>query len=64
MMPVDVDAEQGAAARARAAHERMKDAQMQRDAAIRDAVTDGVSLRQLAQIVGISHQRVAQIAKE
>lgn len=52
-----------AALQAKAAHERMKAAQIERDAAIREAVAAGLSLRDVAQTVGISHQRVAQIAK-
>jgi transposase-like protein len=51
-------------ARARDAHERMKAAQAERDELIRDAVAQGVSLRQIAKTIGISHQRVAQIVKD
>lgn len=41
--------------------EQMKRAQVERDEAIRDAVAAGVTLRQLSNIVGLSHQRIAQI---
>lgn len=51
------------AARAKDAHERMKAAQQERDDAIRDAAAAGASLRTMAQAVGISHQRIAQIVK-
>jgi hypothetical protein len=60
MTTTDVE---GLAMSARLAHERMKEAQIERDDAIREAIRAGVTLRQLAQIVGISHQRVAQITK-
>lgn len=55
---------QGLAVKARMAHERMKRTQEERDAAIREAVAAGVTLRQISRIVGLSHQRIAQIVKE
>jgi hypothetical protein len=51
------------ATRARLAHEQMKEAQAERDAAIRDAVASGATLRHLATLLGLSHQRIAQIVK-
>lgn len=63
MPAADTRLKQGLGIRAKLAHERMKDAQIERDDAIREAVAAGVSLRQIAHLVGISHQRVAQIAK-
>lgn len=62
-MPTEIRVNQGVSLRAKVAHERMKAAQVERDEAIREAVAEGVSLRQIAQSVGISHQRVAQIVK-
>jgi len=55
---------QGLAIKARQAHERMKRTQAERDAAIRDAVAAGVPMRQISKVVGLSHQRIAQIVKE
>jgi|GEM_PF-3615836 len=64
MTITEIQARQGVSLRAKVAHERMKAAQIERDDAIRQAVADGLSLRQIAQTVGISHQRVAQIVKD
>ncbi len=64
MTTTEIQAEQDVSLRAKDAHERMKAAQIARDEAIREAVAAGVSLRQIAQTVGISHQRVAQIVKD
>ncbi len=64
MSTAEIQAKQGVSLRAKVAHERMKAAQIERDEAIREAVADGISLRQIAQAVGISHQRVAQIVKD
>jgi transcriptional regulator with XRE-family HTH domain len=63
-MAVDSAARQRRAlvARARAKHERMKQMQAERDDAIRGAVAAGVTLRQISRAVGLSHQRIAQIA--
>jgi DNA-binding NarL/FixJ family response regulator len=52
------------AIKARLANERMKQVQTERDQAIREAVAAGVTLREIAQTVGLSHQRIAQIVKE
>lgn len=46
---------QGLAIKARMAPERMKQTQEERDAAIREAVAAGVTLRQISQIIGLSH---------
>lgn len=43
------------------AAERYADAKAGRDQAIREAVAAGLSLRQIAAIVDLSHQRVHQI---
>jgi hypothetical protein len=42
----------------------MKRTQLKRDAAIREAVAAGFTLREISKIVGLSHQRIAQIVKE
>jgi hypothetical protein len=52
---------QALAVKARAKHEQMKQMQAERDEAIRDAVAAGVTLRQISNIVGLSHQRISQI---
>jgi uncharacterized protein (DUF2062 family) len=54
---------QGLAVKARMAHERMKRMQAERDGAIREAVAAGVTMRQIGKVVGLSHQRIAQIVK-
>lgn len=51
-------------ARAARLNEDMKVVMAQRDDLIREAVEDGFSQREVARIVGISHQRVAQIVKD
>ena len=53
---------QGLASKARLARQRMKQVQAERDEAIREAVAAGVTLRQMSSTVGLSHQRIAQIA--
>ena len=55
---------QGLAIKARTAHERMKRTQLERDAVIREGVAAGVTLCEIGKIVGLSHQRIAQIVKE
>jgi hypothetical protein len=57
----DIQRRQGLAVKARLKHERMKQMQAERDDAIREAVAAGVTLRQISSIVGLSHQRIAQI---
>jgi hypothetical protein len=42
----------------------MKRTQLERDAAVREAVAAGVTLCEISRIVGLSHQRIAQIVKE
>jgi hypothetical protein len=42
----------------------MKRTQLERGAAVREAVAAGVTLCEISRIVGLSHQRIAQIVKE
>lgn len=63
-MDADTRNKQGLAIKAKLAHDRIQKAQDERDDAIRAAAAAGVSVRQLAKIVGISHQRVAQITQK
>lgn len=55
---------QGLTTLARIKHERMKQLQADRDEAIRAAVAAGVTHRQIGNVVGLSHQRIAQIVKQ
>lgn len=59
-----VQQRQALAVKARTKHEQMKQMQAERDEAIRDAVAAGVTLRQISNVVGLSHQRIAQIVKQ
>ena len=49
--------------RLKRATKRYTDAKTERDQAIRDAAAAGLTRRAIAEIVGISHQRVQQIVK-
>lgn len=51
-------------ARLKRAAQQYGDARAERDAAIRDAAAAGMTRRAIAQIVGISFQRVQQIIKD
>lgn len=42
----------------------MKWSQVERDAAVREVVAAGVTLREVTKIVGLGHRRIAQIVKE
>jgi hypothetical protein len=63
---LDMNVEDAHAAlnRATVENQRLRGSRIRRDEAIREAISAGVSLRQVAETVGISHQRVAQIVKE
>lgn len=43
------------------AKQRIEDAQRSRDEAVRELKSNGMTLREIAEAVGISHQRVSQI---
>jgi DNA invertase Pin-like site-specific DNA recombinase len=63
-MNISADGLRKARARYRASSKRQTDAQAELHAAIRQAATDGMTVRAIAAEVGLSHQRVAQIVKE
>lgn len=54
--------QQSSRARLRRAAKRYQDAKLERDDAIRDAARAGLSRREIAGEVGVSFQRVHQIA--
>lgn len=58
-----LDSLRSAEARHQRAFVRLEEAQRERDAAIREAHAEGMTTRAIAEHVGVSHQRVAQVVK-